>query len=79
MSGMGMPGSLGKLSTALHEQLAIYIEKKRGKKKVTQKVRPLPNQRKQELFGTRGQGTRAPGTIDDRHPDGLRRRFSIFS
>ena len=32
MSGMGMPGSLGKLSTALHEQLAIYIEKKREKK-----------------------------------------------
>ena len=33
MSGMGMPGSLGKLSTALHEQLAIDIEKKERKKK----------------------------------------------
>ena len=42
------------------------------------KPRKATAQRKQKLFGTRGQGTRTPGTIDDRHPDGLRRRFFHF-
>ena len=59
MMGWGTPGSLGKLSTALHfEQLTSHLEQQRknhSKGKTTQNhVKQLPKQRKQKLFGCGG-------------------------